>query len=36
MTERYTPPIEDESIIFVITPTGCAVPVDANMLPRFH
>ena len=30
-TDRYTPPIEDESTIFVIKPTGCAVPVDANM-----
>jgi 3',5'-cyclic AMP phosphodiesterase CpdA len=33
---RYTLPIEDESVIFVIKPTGYAVPVDADMLPRFY
>ena len=33
---RYTLPVEDESIIFVIKPTGYAVPVDAQMLPRFY
>lgn len=33
---RYALPIDDESIIFVIKPTGYAVPVDADMLPRFY
>jgi 3',5'-cyclic AMP phosphodiesterase CpdA len=33
---RYTLPVEDESIIFVIKPTGYAVPVDESMLPRFY
>jgi hypothetical protein len=33
---RYTLPIDDESIIFVIKPTGYAVPVDDDMLPRFY
>jgi len=33
---RYTLPVEDESIIFVIKPTGYAVPVDEEMLPRFY
>jgi hypothetical protein len=33
---RYTLPIEDESVIFVIKPTGYAVPVDEQMLPRFY
>ena len=33
---RYTLPIDDESIIFVIKPTGYAVPVDEQMLPRFY
>ena len=33
---RYTLPVEDESIIFVIKPTGYAVPVDEQMLPRFY
>jgi hypothetical protein len=33
---RYTLPIADESIIFVIKPTGYAVPVDEEMLPRFY
>lgn len=33
---RYTLPIEDESIIFVVKPTGYAVPVDETMLPRFY
>jgi hypothetical protein len=33
---RYTLPIEDGSCIFVIKPTGYAVPVDENMLPRFY
>jgi hypothetical protein len=33
---RYTLPIEDESIVFVIKPTGYAVPVDEEMLPRFY
>src|SRR5271156_2312375 len=32
---RYTLPIDDESIIFVIKPSGYAVPVDQDMLPRF-
>ena len=33
---RYTLPLEDGSIIFVIKPTGYAVPVDTDMLPRFY
>jgi hypothetical protein len=33
---RYTLPIDDESVIFVIKPTGYAVPVDNDMLPRFY
>jgi 3',5'-cyclic AMP phosphodiesterase CpdA len=33
---RYTLPIDDESVIFVIKPTGYAVPVDRLMLPRFY
>ena len=33
---RYTLPIDDESVIFVIKPTGYAVPVDEEMLPRFY
>ena len=33
---RYTLPIDDESIIFVIKPSGYAVPVNDQNLPRFH
>ena len=33
---RYTLPIDDESVIFVIKPTGYAVPVGEEMLPRFY
>jgi hypothetical protein len=33
---RYTLPIDDESIIFVIKPSGYAPPVDEQMLPRFY
>lgn len=34
---RYTLPIEDESIIFVIKPTGYALPLEAaTNLPRFY
>ncbi len=33
---RYTLALDDESIIFVIKPTGYALPVDAQMLPRFY
>jgi len=33
---RYTLPVDDESIIFVIKPTGYAVPVADGMLPRFY
>jgi hypothetical protein len=34
---RYTLPISDESIVFVIKPTGYALPVDRNViLPRFY
>jgi hypothetical protein len=33
---RYTLPIDDESVIFVIKPTGYAVPVSEEMLPRFY
>src|SRR5258708_2254751 len=34
---RYTLPLHDETIIFVIKPTGYAVPVDRGvMLPRFY
>ncbi|MBV8448561.1 MAG: calcineurin-like phosphoesterase family protein [Hyphomicrobiales bacterium] len=32
---RYTLPIEDGRVIFVIKPTGYAVPLDENNLPRF-
>ncbi len=33
---RYLLPVEDESIIFVIKPSGYALPVDEDMLPRFY
>jgi 3',5'-cyclic AMP phosphodiesterase CpdA len=33
---RYTLPLETESVIFVIKPTGYAVPLDELMLPRFY
>ena len=33
---HYTLPVDDESIVFVIKPTGYAVPVDDEMLPRFY
>ena len=33
---RYSLPVDDESIIFVIKPTGYALPVDDEMLPRFY
>jgi hypothetical protein len=34
---RYSLPIEDETVVFVIKPTGYMVPVEAGtMLPRFH
>jgi 3',5'-cyclic AMP phosphodiesterase CpdA len=33
---RYTLPIGEESIIFVIKPAGYALPVDEQMLPRFY
>jgi hypothetical protein len=34
---RYALPVDDESIIFVIKPTGYAVPVEPGvMLPRFY
>src|SRR5262245_53272239 len=34
---RYTLPVEDESVIFVIKPTGYAVPLEPDTnLPRFH
>jgi hypothetical protein len=34
---RYTLPLEDEAVIFVIKPTGYALPVDArSMLPHFY
>jgi calcineurin-like phosphoesterase family protein len=34
---RYTLPIDDESIIFVIKPSGYALPLEpATNLPRFH
>ena len=34
---RYTLPIDDETIIFVIKPTGYAVPAErGDMLPRFY
>jgi hypothetical protein len=29
-------PIDDESIVFVIKPTGYTLPVDEDMLPRFY
>jgi C terminal of Calcineurin-like phosphoesterase/N terminal of Calcineurin-like phosphoesterase len=33
---RYTLPIDEESVIFVVKPTGYAPPVDEQMLPRFY
>ncbi|HXW24490.1 MAG TPA: calcineurin-like phosphoesterase family protein [Xanthobacteraceae bacterium] len=34
---RYTLPIEEESVVFVIKPTGYMVPVEpGTMLPRFY
>src|SRR5215470_6488010 len=34
---RYSLPIEDEAVLFVIKPTGWMVPVEAGtMLPRFY
>jgi hypothetical protein len=34
---RYTLPIDDEAIIFVVKPSGYAVPVErGTMLPRFY
>jgi C terminal of Calcineurin-like phosphoesterase/N terminal of Calcineurin-like phosphoesterase/Calcineurin-like phosphoesterase len=34
---RYSLPVHDETIIFVIKPAGYSVPVDPNgMLPRFY
>jgi hypothetical protein len=34
---RYRLPVDDETIVFVIKPTGYSVPVDqAGMLPRFY
>jgi 3',5'-cyclic AMP phosphodiesterase CpdA len=33
---RYTLPVDDESIVFVIKPSGYAVPLDDDMLPRFY
>jgi len=34
---RYTLPIDDETVIFVIKPTGYMVPVEpGTMLPRFY
>jgi len=34
---RYTLPLENQCIVFVIKPTGYSVPVDAKtMLPRFY
>ena len=34
---RYALPVDDETIIFVIKPTGYAVPVERGvMLPRFY
>jgi N terminal of Calcineurin-like phosphoesterase len=33
---RYTLPIDEESIVFVIKPSGYAVPLDEAMLPRFY
>jgi len=32
---QYSLPIEAEGIVFVIKPSGYAVPVDGHMLPRF-
>ena len=33
---RYTLPIGEETIVFVIKPSGYAVPTDADRLPQFH
>jgi hypothetical protein len=34
---RYTLPVDDEAVIFVVKPTGYSVPIDPSvMLPRFY
>lgn len=33
---RYSLPVEDGSVIFVIKPGGYAAPLDANYLPQFY
>jgi hypothetical protein len=33
---RYTLPVQDESVIFVIKPTGYALPLDNQLLPQFY
>ena len=33
---RYSLPVDGDCIIFVIKPSGFAVPLDANNLPRFY
>ncbi len=33
---RYTLPVGDDNIIFVIKPSGYAVPVDENNLPKYY
>ena len=33
---RYTLPIGEETIIFVIKPSGYAVPTDEDRLPQFY
>ncbi|QYK54284.1 MAG: calcineurin-like phosphoesterase family protein [Fimbriimonadaceae bacterium] len=35
-TGKYRLPITDDSIIFVIKPSGYSVPVDKNNLPQYH
>ena len=32
---RYTLPIDDEGVVFVVKPSGYALPTDDNNLPRF-
>src|SRR5690606_38030372 len=33
---RWTLPVNDDTILFVVKPAGWGVPVDKDNLPRFH